>query len=351
LRNFLTGLIVFALYGVGCLFLINTVFYEEIDAVNETASIENHAENLKTAKEKLSSKTKQSEYSPPKSNEPSPETELNIINTKAVENNLPIESTSNDYVAKTFSVYSKKGTTVITCDYYATIFKNTATVTIPYRCVNYGNQIKNILASDSTATLSIKGFYSPQENSNIGKKRADYIKKLLVSIGIDSSKITTNQVKQPIQFVNSKAQGGILMELNSDFTATTHAKLSSTSSIPTSQNVASIQKSLPKVFKSKKFIEGFKNQYFVGNNEFDSYLKSLNRHLKNYPYQKVNVTIFQKSNSDDKEKAYISQVNALNVQKMMAQKGISRKKVILIQSSKQEEESDTSSNYIFISVK
>lgn len=345
MKTFFTGLIVFALYGIGCLLFINSFFRDEVNLLKNAAITENKfveiikqqdfdaTENLQT--------TLQKEITQPSQNV-SQTNERDSSITDSI--NTPI---IKQYQPLPFSVYSNNGTTVISCDQYASIVKNSEKVIIPYGCINYGNQIKKILARDSSATLTITGYYSSPEIKGLGNKRALYIKDLLGSIGINISRINTIEEVKKIKFSNNKAKGGVLMQLNSKFSNTT-TLLSSSSSVVT--KTPSVTKNISKVFTSKKFTQGFNAQYFVGNTEFKSHVKKIARHLNSNPSQKIYITISQNTSIDQKQAAYISQVNSLNIQKIMAQMGISRYKIAPVKIV-QSEGSNPADNYINISVK
>ncbi len=329
------------MYGIGCLLLINTFFYKETSTVNSFELVNNQEKNPKVVKNQVEAESIKNDKYLTTTTETSYKDSIKVIEAPVSQN--PIR----DYQATTFSVYTDKGTAIISCDDYSTIFKNAATVTIPYRCVNYGNQIKDIIKNDSTAILTITGFYNTKEDNSLGKKRAVYVRKLLTSIGIDSNRIQTRGELKLIKFINNKAQGGIAMEITSDISSIYKSYSSTTKVIP---DPVKKPTNYPKVFKSVIFTDGYQGQYFVGNQRFKSVLNTVNKHLNYNPSQKVYVTVSQQSNSNDKESAYIFQVNSLNVQKLMAQMGINRNRIVPVQNIVNEE-NNTSSNYISIIVK
>lgn len=63
----------------------------------------------------------------------------------------------------------------------------------------------------------ITGYSTDEEVNSLEKKRADYVKKLLIGIGIgiDDKRIKTNSTIQNISFNNDAAKGGVYLIMKS----------------------------------------------------------------------------------------------------------------------------------------
>jgi hypothetical protein len=127
---------------------------------------------------------------------------------------IQMEAIATNYKAQPFAVYGSSHATVVAYNLYSVIYKNRATVKIPYECFPYAKEIKKIVANDDKAVLNIIGCNSKEESLSSGEERTEYLRALLLGIGIDATKIKTTGSFHNIEFVEGTAKGGVYMEIN-----------------------------------------------------------------------------------------------------------------------------------------
>ncbi|WP_146080376.1 OmpA family protein [Nonlabens xylanidelens] len=361
MKNFWPGLLIFLLYCMGCLLVLG-YFLGDLksdgvhvpalnDTVNKSTSISTNPIEITSLKPKEETTFKE---------------DLNTIDTVVVKpsivtndsvslstktdtkNDLNIEQTSTEYEALPFSVFNEAKEVLVPCNLFALIYENRNKVKIPYGCINYGVEIKKILSLHKESSLTITGYSSPEEPSTLGKQRAEYLKKLLVGIGIDRSRLHTNASFQDINYVNGKANGGILMRINnSDSLPIT----SSISTAPANKEIT-VQTTRPTgPYAYKKFTSGYQGDYFYGNQSFTSYVSQIKTYLKDNPSKKIEIYTYTDSVGNAIDNMSISKANSATAQRIVAQSGIPAYKIKSISMGEKAVDASGSSKCVILKVK
>ncbi|MEP0459145.1 OmpA family protein [Nonlabens sp.] len=267
------------------------------------------------------------------------------INNIDTSNDIELEKTSAPYEALPFSVFNEANEVLIPCNLFALIYENRNKVKIPYGCINYGVEIKKILSLHKESSLTIIGYSSPEEPSTLGKQRAEYLKKLLVGIGIDKSRLHTNASFQDINYVYGKANGGILMRLNNS------DSLPTISTAPISKEVTSDTTKPTGPFAYKKFTSGYQGDYFYGNQTFTSYVSQIKTYLKDNPGKKIEIYTYTDSVGNAIDNMSISKANSATAQRIVAQSGIPAYKIKSISMGEKAVDGSGSSKCVILKVK
>ena len=268
------------------------------------------------------------------------------LTNSGTSNDLNIEETSAPYEALPFSVYNEANEVLIPCNLFALIYKNRNKVKIPYGCINYGIEIKKILSVNKDASLSIIGYSSPEEPSTLGKQRAEYLKKLLIGIGIDSSQIHTNTSFQDIDYVNGMANGGILMRINNS-----NSRTPTLSTTPASKEVTIKTTQPTGPYAYKKFTTGYQGDYFYGNQTFSSYVSQIKNYLQENPSKKIEIYTYTDSVGNAIDNMSISKANSVTAQRIVAQSGIPAYKIKSISMGENAVDASGSSKCVILKVK
>jgi hypothetical protein len=173
---------------------------------------------------------------------------------------IQIEAMATNYKAQPFAVYGSSHTTVVTYNLYSVIYKNLAKVKIPYECFPYAKEIKKIVANDDKAVLNIIGYSSKEEAPYSGKERTEYLRALLLGIGIDATKTKTTDSFQHIEFVGVTAKGGVYMEIKRTNCLALHTL---STSFTDSTKIEVNKSNLLFPFSFKKIVSGDQEYYFM----------------------------------------------------------------------------------------
>ncbi|MBI9041126.1 OmpA family protein [Lutibacter sp.] len=113
-----------------------------------------------------------------------------------------------------FVITDFKNNSLFTFNETITIIKNKDSVLFSSNKNTVLDSVKNYLLNNYDKNCSITGYFSSEENSaNLGFKRADYFKNLLISNNVDSARIETNQfAKQHLFTQNNKALNGVKLQ-------------------------------------------------------------------------------------------------------------------------------------------
>jgi outer membrane protein OmpA-like peptidoglycan-associated protein len=334
-KSFLPVLLTFMLYAAACLFLLNFFFLKEFP-VKELSSVSEEVSSQITTKEtteqpeslereiNLSTSTGLIKKDSLVLNHEEKGSSLTSIDSIVLSPETSKKVQTITYEPQTFAVFNKNDESLIGCNSYATIYKGTAKVKIPYNCINYGIEIQKILAADDKASLTITGYSTDGELNTLGKERAEYIKKLLLGIGIDNSRIKTNSTFQNISFNNGAAKGGVLMKMDSYKNI---SKSNAKTVITPINTINGITKSTDP-FAYKKITSGFQGDYFYGNQSFTLYINKVKDYLQKNPKKKLKVYSHTTSVGNNNDNMTIAKSNTANAKKLILQSGIPRSKVI-----------------------
>lgn len=113
-----------------------------------------------------------------------------------------------------FVITDFKNNSLFTFNETITIIKNKDSVLFSSNKNTVLDSVKNYLLNNYDKNCSITGYFSSEENSaNLGFKRADYFKNLLISNNVDSARIETNQfAKQHLFTQKNKALNGVKLQ-------------------------------------------------------------------------------------------------------------------------------------------
>ena len=351
MKNFIPGFVIFLLYTVVCLLFLGHFFFDTVE-VNEviptTVSNTNTTPELKksTATTTLNN-TEETTLNKKIDSLPTGTTlPIEIDSTPAGTDSEKVEQTTALYKALPFSVYTNDNDVLVTCNSYALIYKDRSKVKIPYGCINYGIEIKKILSNNDQASLTITGYSSKEEDPSIGKLRADYLKKLLLGIGINDSQINTNASFQNIDFVNGVANGGILMRINNSNIAPI-----ATSPAVVKENAVATTPQHTGPYAYKKFTGGYQGDYFYGNQTFTSYVSQIKNYLQDNPNKKVEIYTYTDSVGNAIDNMSIAKSNSVTAQRIVAQSGIPAYKIKSISMGEKAVDASGSSKCVILKVK
>ncbi len=326
------GFLIFLFYCMGCFLVLGYFFndlkkdHEHIPSLHSTLN-----KNTTTPKKTIKNTTLIQEGIDFKENQNTIDSvrvesintsddEVPLSNQKETSNVKDIKQASLKYEALPFSVFNEASEAVVPCNLFTRIYKNRSNVKIPYACINYGMEIKKILTLYKESSLTLTGYSSPEEPSDLGKQRAEYIKKLLLGIGIDRSRLHTNASFQDINYINGVAKGGVLMRIN-------NIDPLFTSIIPTNKEVTIKTTQPDGPYAYKKFTTGFKGDYFYSNQTFTSYISLVKSYLKDNPSKKIEIYTYTDPVGNAIDNMSISKTNSETAQRIVAQSGIPAHKI------------------------
>jgi outer membrane protein OmpA-like peptidoglycan-associated protein len=258
----------------------------------------------------------------------------------------PVSTESSDPTK--FNVTLPNGVLLLSCDSFATVYKDVEKVKIPFPCRDYGLTIRTYLEENPKATLLITGFSDPSEVSTLGKNRADYVKRLLINTGIVQDRILTTLAIRNLNIDNGYASGGVRMEIK----GTVPANSSVVSGTPDSAfKVMTENTGASRTLASKKFTSGFQGNYFYGDQKFTSYTATIKTLLSQNPMAKVYAYSYTNVDGDDKDNFAISRDNSSTVRKILMQSGIPATKIQSVARGEQNSGTGGSNRCIIITVK
>ena len=355
MKGFVTAIVVFFIYTVICVFIFsyaidkgvflnfgseNTENDSSIELVNDKLSQTDldAIENLSIDREVSDSLYENLEI------EDIQKIELESINNPVSGQESQIV-VAEDKELTTFNITLPDSSKLIDCNLFAVVFKDQSRVKIPFACREYGISIKAYLDKNPTATLKITGYNDLTENSTIGNGRSDYLKKLLVNVGISSDRIITTAQTIKLDFTSGSAKGGIAMEINKANPIVDQlsedGKRTNTSQSSTGNNVIT----------SKRFTTGFQDNYYYGDQNFTAYISRLKEVLKKNQNAKVYAYSYTSQESDKEESFAISRDNASTVRKILLQNGIASNKIQSIARGSQPSGTSGSNRCIILVIK
>ncbi|MGJ8684424.1 MAG: OmpA family protein [Nonlabens sp.] len=237
----------------------------------------------------------------------------------------PVELTN--YEANTFVIKDDKGNALTQCSTFTTIYKNNSKVKIPYTCRNYGNELKELMSGSKNAQLHINGYSSPEEDSDMGLKRAQYVKKLLTNLGIQKEQIIIKQELKKIPFKSGIAQGGVDISLT-NVSHDTVNKLSKEKPQVIAPKPTVIEGTGP--YGYKRFTTGYQGDSFYGNRSFTNYLKELNNYLNSNSGKKVYVYAYTDTVGNATDNYNIGKDNANTAKRLLIQNGIPASRIVAV---------------------
>jgi hypothetical protein len=216
------------------------------------------------------------------------EKKLNAISSSR---SIQIEAIATYHKAQPFAVYGSSHATVVAYNLYSVIYKNRANVKIPYECFPYAKEIKKIVANDDKAVLNIIGCSSKEETPSSDEERTEYLRALLLGIGIDANKIKTTGSFQDIEFIEGTAKGGVYMEIK----RTNYLALHTLSTAFTySTKIEVIKSSLSFPFSLKKIVSDDQGYYFYDVQAFTYCINKIKKIYRRSLVKKMEVYALQR---------------------------------------------------------
>ncbi|MBF4985826.1 hypothetical protein FNJ87_16340 [Nonlabens mediterrranea] len=251
-----------------------------------------------------------------------------------INNNEPII-----YEANTFVITDRNGKQLTNCSTFTTIYKNNPKVKIPYPCRAYGNELKEILVANPKAEIIISGYSSLIEDSNMGMKRAEYVKQLLTNIGINKDQIAVRSDSKEIPFKSGIAQGGLdIQVLNIEEKVSNN---SSTKTPVTTNKKPTLDKGTGP-YAYQRFTKGYQGDFFYGNRAFTAYIKEIQNYLKENNNKKVYIYAYTDTVGNATDNYNIGRDNVKTARSLMIQNGIGSNQIVTI--PKGEESSGAAGN-------
>jgi outer membrane protein OmpA-like peptidoglycan-associated protein len=272
-----------------------------------------------------------------------------ILGEESLSNDVPSSSAPAESLSPaTFNITLPNGVLLLSCESFATVYKDVDKVKIPFPCRDYGLTIQTYLEENPKAILLITGFSDPSEVATIGKRRADYVKRLLSNTGITQDRILTSVAIRNLNIDKGYASGGIRMEIKGSVPVS--VPVANGTSDPTS-NSTTENSGTSRTLASKKFTSGFQGNYFYGDQKFTSYMPTIKTLLSQNPAAKVYAYSYTNIDGDDKDNFAISRDNSGTVRKILIQSGIPSNKIQSVARGEQNSGTAGSNRCIIITVK
>ncbi len=332
MKGFLTGLFFCLLYAVCCVFILSYTFDTVVPNISSSQEI---VAETPTGISKATQIDSNDQVAQPVIDEPladekmdpaaqdlleqmkEPADGLSTTVDKTTLSSLSTDIANSDIAKTSFSIILPDGENLLSCNSYATVFKDRNQVKIPYDCRDYGIVLKSYLEKNEKSTLKITGISDPSEDYAIGKQRATYLKDLLVNIGVSKDRILVAQAISLLNFTAGSANGGILMKIE-DFSSKARLSTNERSAIQETNTPSTRTKALI----SQRFTSGFQGDYYYGDQKFTSFITTVKELLKKYPEAKVYAYSYTKSTGSAEDNFAISRDNASTVRKLMIQGGV-----------------------------
>ncbi len=346
MKRFLLGFVVFLIYAAGCILFMELALpqlgIDGLLATSNETDLESFKNSFPDDSAAVSSDYLLDEKFDSVEATDSIAIQIDTLSSpteNGLSNNLPTT------LPTTFNVILPDGVSLLSCNAVATIYKNSDRVKIPFPCRDYGLKIKGYLDTNPLAVVQITGARDISESTTIGKERAEYIKNLLVNIGVAEAKIITTSQLGQLDIVKGYAEGGLLMEIKANASSISinqpkPIKSEATTNISNATTIA-----------SKKFSSGFQGSYFYGDQKFTSYVNDLKRLINQNPGAKIYAYSFTDIVGDEKENFAISRDNASTVRKILVQAGIPSTKIQAVARGEQNSGTAGSNRCIIITVK
>lgn len=357
MKGFFTGLLVFVIYAFLCVSILSYIFTnksvadfftssstdnqileeDSIDSISfENSTPETFLEPDDTSREELEidNGSLNSLETP----------QVQIDNSNVIEDNKPLNDLNS--IPSPFNITLPDGTALIQCNAFAQVFEGQSRVKIPYACREYGISIKSFLEKNPKTSLKITGLSAPSEDINLGKQRAEYLKKLLTNTGIGDNRIVTMSSTNNLNFNSGGANGGILMEINGAVGGQSINTVADNSNL-----IETAPKSSSAILDSKKFTSGFQGNYFYGDQKFTSYTSTIKDLLSKNAGSKVYAYSYTAQDGDSKDNFAISRDNASTVRKIFLQSGIPTGKIQSVARGEQSSGTSGANRCIIIVIK
>ncbi len=156
--------------------------------------------------------------------------------------------------------------------------------------------------------LVVTGLNTPEEDIDLGIKRAEMFKKGLVAFGINENRITTEGQTKSFDFVNTSYKNGILYDYKTI----------------TKERRTEIEKNIV----SKILYASFASKEFQPDNTLKAYAYELKEYLEKYPEKNIEIIGHTDNVGDADANLWIGQQRANNVKKYLISQGISSSKII-----------------------
>lgn len=258
---------------------------------------------------------------------------------------LTTSTASDIYKPALFNITDLNNNVKFACNDQAIIYLNSPKVKIPTVCMNYGLFIKDYLKKSPDAKLMIIGSSGAGEASSLGKKRAEFIRNLLMGIAINPEQLQVASRIENIPYELGKADGGIkmvLLEMNASNAAT---------AIDDTVETASVTKSTIQPFEYKMFTSGYQGDFYYGDQSATSYIASLKTFLNNNNSKKVSILSYTNSVGSASDNMELTKQNTAAMRKLMLEAGIPKSRIIVMPQGEAPPETNNGNRCMVITVK
>jgi outer membrane protein OmpA-like peptidoglycan-associated protein len=237
---------------------------------------------------------------------------------------LTTSTVNGVYQPALFNVTDLNKNVKFACNDQAIIYLNSPKVKIPTICMNYGLFIKDYLRKSPEAKLMIIGSSGSEEATSLGKRRADFVKDLLVGTGINPEQLQTASRVENVPYELGAARGGIKMVLIEE----NPSKVTAADTNTIDSNT--ITKSSTKPFAYKMFTSGYQGDFYYGDQSATSYIASLKSFLNNDSSKKVSILSYTNSVGNASDNMELTKQNTAAMRKLMLEAGIPKSRIIVM---------------------
>lgn len=326
MKNIGISALAFILYAVACVYIFHTFLDNSKPEVNQTESLEDSTEKVLKEQEDLrlrDSLNRAEELALANLNPVYKDSTQTLLTEQERLANLTASDPTAAFKPHPFNITDLAGNVKFSCSEYASIYLKSDKVKMPVTCKDYGVYVKEYLLRNAEAKLMIIGSSGIDESPSYGKRRADFIKALILTTGVDGNRIQTAGKVENIVYTFGAAQGGLRMVLIGGVPTKTIKE----------QNNTNIETAVSKAtdpFSYKKFLKGYQGAYYYGDQNATSYIASLKDYLVANPTKKVSVLSYADAIGDEIENFEIAKQNATTMRKLMLEAGIANNRISIV---------------------
>lgn len=246
--------------------------------------------------------------------------EFNLQPHNQISNESKNSTTVKSKNSNSFEYTDKFGNVLFTFPNNLSVKRNSFLVSFPEGDSITCRSIFTFLNAHQDKELVVTGLYNNQDfdfDGELGIKRANYIKDLLINFGVNPDRISVND---KLYTFNYNSEGNHENGIEMDFVTITENK----------------RKFIESNIANKTLRSGFGSKEFQPDNTLEGYVYELKNYLKKYPNKTAEIIGHTDSTGDEDANEWFGLQRAKSVEQYLIDQGIDKNRVII--SSKGESE-------------